>query len=50
MSNRPDKNSIERKEKQHDRQDGNAPVSEGGNPSPSGQDEPRNEDIAKRTV
>lgn len=45
-----DKNEIERREEQRDRQDGKAPVKQGGNPSPSGQDESRNEDISKQTI
>ena len=46
----PDKTDLEREEKQRDRTDGKSPVKQGGNPSPSGQDEPRNTEISKRTV
>lgn len=49
MSN-DSKSEMETREKNRDRQDGKAPVKQGGNPSPTGQDEPRNEDISKGTV
>ena len=45
-----DKNQLERQEQARDRQDGKAPVNQGGNPSPTGQDEPRNKDVSKQTV
>ena len=45
-----DKNDIERREEERDREDGKAPVSQGGNPSPNGQDEPRNKDVSKETI
>lgn len=50
MTNETDKNSIEEREKGRDREDGKAPVNQGGNPSPNGQDEPRNRDVSKQTV
>lgn len=50
MTDHTDKQAIERNEKARDRQDGKAPVKQGGNPSPSGQDEPRNRDISKGTI
>ncbi len=50
MSEQVSKNEIERREKSRDRQDSEAPVKQGGNPSPTGQDEARNKDISKRTV
>lgn len=45
-----DRNTRERKEKERDREDGKAPVNQGGNPSPNGQQEPRNEEISKETI
>jgi hypothetical protein len=45
-----DKNELENREKERGREDGKAPVKQGGNPSPSGQDEPRNRDISKGTI
>ncbi|WP_187107765.1 hypothetical protein [Sphingomonas xanthus] len=45
-----EKNKLENREEQRDRTDGKAPVKQGGNPSPSGQDEPRNEDVSKQTI
>ena len=44
------KQDIAKREKERDRQDGKAPVNQGGNPSPAGQDEPRNREISKQTV
>ena len=45
-----DKSEIERREEERTREDGKAPVNQGGNPSPNGQEEPRNKDISKQTV
>ncbi len=45
-----DKNDIEKREEERRRTDGKAPVNQDGNPSPSGQDEPRNKDVSKQTV
>jgi hypothetical protein len=50
MTDQPTTSDIERQEKNHDRKDGKAPVQQGGNPSPAGQDEPRNKDVSKRTI
>lgn len=45
-----DKNEAKNREEQRERTDGKAPVKQGGNPSPTGQDEPRNEDVSKETI
>lgn len=45
-----DKNDIERREEERNREDGKAPVNQGGNPSPNGQDEPRNKEVSKETI
>lgn len=50
MTDDMNKDKIERREKERDRQDGKAPVKQGGNPSATGQDEPRNDDISKETI
>lgn len=50
MTKNSARTDIEQHEEENDRQDGKAPVNQGGNPSPTGQDEPRNEDIAKQTI
>jgi hypothetical protein len=51
MGNETTKDDLERREKAHDREDGKAPVNQGGgDPSATGQDEPRNEDVAKQTI
>jgi len=50
MTNSNDKNAIEEREKDLDREESNAPVSQAGKPSPNGQDEPRNRDVSKQTV
>lgn len=44
------KQDVESREEARDRQDGKAPVNQGGNPSPTGQDEPRNEEVSKETI
>lgn len=50
MANDHSKNEIEENERARDRQDGKAPVKQGGNPSPTGQDEPRNDEVSKETI
>ena len=50
MSDDHTKTDVERSENERDRQDGKAPVKQGGTPSPTGQDEPRIEDVSKQTV
>ena len=50
MTDDVNKDQIDRREKERDRQDGKVPVEQGGNPSPTGQDEPRNDDISKETI
>lgn len=44
------KQDIATREKERERKDGKAPVNQGGNPSPAGQDEPRNREVSKQTV
>lgn len=50
MTDQPTKADLKRQEKNRDRKDGKAPVKQGGNPSPAGQDEPRNKDVSKKTI
>ena len=50
MNSDNDQNAVEEAEKGRDREEGKAPVNQDGNPSPNGQDEPRNRDVSKQTV
>lgn len=43
-------NDKDRSDKMKDREEGKAPVNQGGNPSPGGQDEPRNKEVSKETI
>ena len=50
MTEHGDKQDLEQREKARNRKDGKAPVKQGGNPSPTGQDEPRNQEVSKETI